>query len=150
MYLKHVKLHINEELNIMLSTYQDFINHNQRYQQLENVTYFQDVFNFLSEKMNIANMLEACKWNKSALSGCVIQLEERFPKLLKQPFNDYFIKQAIGAMIKEILAPFGYLPTDQKRMAPVKSDFFSSASTYQLDEGLRKLKLVQSWEIKKA
>ena len=133
----------------MLSTYQDFINHNPRYQQLANDTEFHNIFDFLSEKMNIVKMIEACKWNKPALSACVEDLEVKFPDLLKNPYNDYFIKQSIGAMIKVVLAPFGYVPLVPKRLSNVKSNFFTSAHTYQLDESLKKLELVQSWKIVK-
>ena len=133
----------------MLNTYQDFINHNPRYQQLESDTYFQDIFKFLSEKMTIVSMVEACKWNKPALSGCVTQLELKFPDLLKQNYNDHFIKQSIGTMIKEVLAAFGYMPLVKKRLLPVKSKYFKSAHTYQLKEKFKKLELIQSWDIVK-
>lgn len=133
----------------MLNTYQDFLNHNPRYQQLENDSYFQSVFEFLSETTNIIKMIEACKWNKPALSGCVIELEAKFPDLLKHSYNDYFIKQSVGAMIKVVLAPFGYIPLVPKRLSNVRSKFFTSAHTYQLDESQKILELVQSWKIVK-
>jgi hypothetical protein len=131
----------------MLNTFQDFINHNPRYKQLEYDNYFKSIYGFLSERINIVNMVEASKWQKPALSGCVVQLETKFPDLLKQPYNDYFIKQSVGAMIKVILAPFGYIPLVPKRLSNVKSEFFTSAHTYHLDENQKKLELVQTWEI---
>ncbi len=133
----------------MLSTYADFINHNWRYKQLENDVFFQKVFAFLSRKEIIFEMIKSIEWKKSALAGCVEQLEAVFPELMTQPYTGYFIKQAVGAMVKEVLAPFGYAPTVQRRVPPSKSKFFSSASTYRLDEETAKVKLVQQWEIVK-
>jgi len=131
----------------MLSTYQDFINHNPRYQQLKNDIYFQDIFNFLSKKENIVKMVEASKWNKPALSSCVNELESNYPELLNKDYTDYFIKQSVGAMIKVVLDPFGYVPNVQKRL-PKKSLFFTSAHTYKYDKNSARLELIQTWEIK--
>lgn len=133
----------------MLSTFQDFINHDIRYQKLESDAYFKSVFNFLSEAQNIYNMIEASKRNKPALSGCVTELEERFPDLLKQPYKDHFIKPAIGAMIKEILAPFGYTPLNPKKLSPDKNKVFNSAHVYHLEERSRELEIIPSWKIVK-
>ena len=131
----------------MLRSYSDFINHNPRYRKLENDTYFQAIFNFFSQKMNIIKMLDTCNWNKPALSGCVTPFESKFSDLLNQPFNDYFIRQAIGAMIKEILAPFGYVPFVQKGLPKDKQGLFKSAHSYTLDKGKIELELIQTWEI---
>lgn len=133
----------------MLSTYQDFINHNPRYQQIENDSYFQRVFEFLSVEENIFDMIEFCGWGKPALASCVQKLEIQFPDLLKQNYNDYFIKQSIGTMIKEVLAPFGYIPEKPKRISPTPSKFFKSAHTYECRENLMKLKLVKTYRIEK-
>jgi len=133
----------------MLSTFQDFINHDTRYQKLESDTYFQAIFHFLLEPQNIYNMIEASKRNKPALSGCVTELEERFPDLLKQPYKDHFTKPAIGAMIKEILAPFGYVPLTPKKLSSDKNKIFNSAHAYQLDESLKELKIIPIWKIVK-
>ena len=131
----------------MLSKYNDFIRHNPRYKQLEFDDYYKNVFNFLLEKPNIISMIEASKWEKPALSGCVVKLEKKFPDLLGHQYKGNFIKQSIGTMIKEVLAPFGYIPDVPKRISPVKSEFFISTHTYRLDKNLRRLELVQTWEI---
>lgn len=131
----------------MLNRYSDFVKANTRYQSLSENTDFQEIFEFLSEKDIIVKMLEATKWGKPALSGCVKELEAKFPFVLDWDDKEYFLRQAIGYMVKVVLEPFGYVPNIQKRISPPLNKVFSSATVYKFDQEKARLKLIQKWEI---
>ena len=69
---------------------------------------FEQIYSYLSEPENIWHMINSIENRKSALSGVVADLEEKFEE--KYDFDEPVKRRIIGAMIREIITDFGYRP----------------------------------------
>ncbi|NEZ46184.1 hypothetical protein FDF74_03035 [Clostridium niameyense] len=129
--------------------FDDFINKYPKYKKYAHNKYSINVFEFLSDPVNINKMLLANSKNKPALSGCISELESKFNISPDFDFNNPTVKQAIGSMVKIILTPFGYTPKAQKKMPKGSSKYFKSSTNYRFDSEKALLKIVPTFTIKK-
>lgn len=130
-----------------LNEFSDFIDYYPKYSNkyLTNVI-AKDIFDELSKLPNINQMILASNSDKPALSICISSIESKFSS--KFDFTNGFNKQAIGAMVKIILQPFGYEPIKQKKLPIGSSIYFKSASVYKLVNA-PKIRLIQKFDIEK-
>ncbi|MBY6930900.1 hypothetical protein [Clostridium botulinum] len=132
-----------------LNDFNDFLNYYPKYSsKYTSNPIAKDIFNELSTLANINKMILASNSNKPALSNCIADVESKFANQVVFDLSDNFNKQAVGAMVKIILEPFGYEPIKQKKLPVSSSRFFKSASVYQLTNS-PKIKLIQKFDIEK-
>lgn len=129
-----------------LNNFDDFLKKYPKYGKFANNSVAEQIFKTMSGLQEIQSMLLASESDKPALSACVSNLEKKYGNQSIFDFNDDFSKQAVGAMIKVILEPFGYIPIKQKRISPTVSKYFTSASVYKQLQHPR-LKIIQKLEI---
>lgn len=135
----------------MLATYDDFLSQNpncKKFTDDEDMIY---AFNFLSQDFIITQLLEASEAGRPAITPIVENIEHIFADLSKEHANtldDNFTKQAVGLMIKTILAPFGYTVWKQKDLPKnSRATKFQSASVYRYDHAApRSLRVVKRIE----
>lgn len=120
-----------------------------RYGSLVNNSTAQDIYNFLAEPEQIFKMIEESKRGKAALLGCVQEVETQFAKRRDFRLVEYFPRQAVGAMVKEIMAPFGYVPNKQKTFSQGVTKFFTSATCYDFIAEKEEQRLVQKLTVEK-
>ena len=119
----------------MKATYNDFIAQNQNCTGLEFNAVAEQIFDFLNRDENIIKMLESCDQGKTALAGCVRELEAYYKTLNMSVFDlkDKFNRTAVGRMIKTVIAPFGYEVTVKKSLGQnLNLEYFKAASCYEL------------------
>jgi len=119
----------------MLATYEDFLAQNpncKKFTDDEDMIY---AFNFLSVDYVLVQLLEASDFGRPAISPIVTNIEHIFADPSKAHVNtldDNFTKQAVGLMVKTILAPFGYTVWKQKDLPKnSRAEKFTSASVYR-------------------
>lgn len=117
----------------MKSTYIDFITENPIYTKFESDPTAQGVFELLSQDESILSMIDAAERGRPALTPCAAAVEAYGDSVPNAFFNvqSGFERTAVGCMVKTILAPFGYRPTENKRLptgTPCK--YFKSAHCY--------------------
>jgi len=119
----------------MLATFNDFIAQNpncKKFAADEDMIY---AFNFLSADYVLVQLLEASDAGRPAITPIVTNIEHIFADSSKEHTNtldDNFTKQAVGLMIKTILAPFGYTVWKQKDLPKSsRAEKFTSASVYR-------------------
>jgi hypothetical protein len=119
----------------MKATFEDFIKQNPNCKKFEHDDDMWNVFEFLSRDYIITQMVDMCEAGKPALAPVARNVENFFKDITKEHTNtldDNFTKQAVGLMIKTILAPFGYVVWKQKDLPKkIESEKFQSASVYQ-------------------
>ena len=118
----------------MKATFNDFLSENPNCSKFSGDTNAQAIFELLSLDDNIIAMVDASEAGKSALTGCVKEIESYFDNLSNPTIDlrDGFTRTAIGRMIKTILILFGYEVTVQKDLPKAtQSKYFSSASCYE-------------------
>ena len=121
----------------MLATFENFIAQNpncKKFADDEDMIY---TFNFLSVDYVLVQLLEASDFGKPAISPIVTNIEHVFADPSKEHANtldDNFTKQAVGLMVKTILAPFGYTVWKQKDLPKnSRAEKFTSASVYRFN-----------------
>lgn len=129
-------------------TFKAFIMANNRYKKLENVTGAKEVYEFLLKEENIDVMIIANNNRRAVLYGVQKELETKFDGDSDFRFQDNFIKQAVGAMTKHVLEPFGYIAR-QRELPKDESKYFRSAKHYDFDSSKAEYDLVKKLEIKK-
>jgi hypothetical protein len=119
------------------ATFNDFIKQNPNCKKFENDVTMQDIFCFLSQDDTVIKLIDTSDGGKPALAPMVADVENFFTDTTKTYANtldDNFTKQAIGLMIKTILAPFGYVVWKQKDLPKnSRATKFQSASVYRYD-----------------
>ena len=126
----------------MKATYRDFLEENKVCSGLTNNQDAKEVFEKLSKDENIILMLELSEQNQPALSACVAEIEEWHDSKVTNAFSfkntdpkGNFNKNAVGRMVKTILAPFGYVTNGRKAIAQkYESRYFSSATCYKKEK----------------
>lgn len=126
----------------------DFITSYPKYQKFSSNPIAQQIFDLLSDLANIQGMINYSKLDKPALAACISQIEANYGNQKIFDLTDDFTKQALGAMVRVILEPFGYDPIKQKELAKGSSVFVSSASVYAYKNSPR-LSLVSELSVKK-
>lgn len=118
----------------MRATLADLIANNPNCQKLRENRDAEAIFDILSRDGNIIAMIEMSDAGKPALAACIKEIERYFDKQESPTFdlNDGFPKQAVGRMVKTIIAPFGYEKHIQREL-PKKcaSKYFTSATCYR-------------------
>ena len=117
----------------MKATFNDFLAENPNCSKYDGNPDAIAIFDLLSKDENIIGMIDASEAGKPALSACVDEIEAFFSNQQNPTFflTDDFTRQAVGRMIKTILAPFGYEVTVQKDLPKaLKGKYFTSASCY--------------------
>lgn len=118
----------------MKSTFNDFIQNSPKYKKYDGNPDAIHIFdNILSLDDNIIAMIDISESGKPALCACLLDIENYYSSQVNPSFDltDNFTKQALGAMVKTVLEPFGYQPKSQKDIPrSYNAQFVTSASTY--------------------
>jgi hypothetical protein len=97
----------------------------------------QNIFEFLSRDYILIQLIDSSEAGKPAIAPVVENVEHFFSDTGKShnySLDDHFTKQAVGLMVKSILAPFGYTVWKQRDMPKkTKAEKFQSASVYRRD-----------------
>jgi len=121
----------------MKATYTDYLKQNPNCRKFEEDDDMRNIFHFLSQDFIIVQMIDMSEAGKPALAPVAVNVEHFFSDPSKKHVNsldDNFTKQAIGLMVKTVLAPFGYVVWKQKDLPKsLKSEKFQSASVYRFD-----------------
>jgi hypothetical protein len=124
-------------VSAVLATFSDFIEQNPNCKKFEDDDDMQNVFDFLSRDYILTQLIDASEAGKPALAPVAVNVEHFFSDRTKEHLNsldDDFTKQAVGRMIKTILAPFGYSVWKQKDLPKsIGATKFQSATTYRFD-----------------
>lgn len=131
------------------NSFKDFFLQYPKYNKYNDNPVAEKIFSLINELKVINLMITASEQAKPALSAIVSEIEYLCENQKIFDLSDDFTKQAVGAMIKTILEPFGYEPIKQKRLPKGSSKFFSSASVYKLNKAKQKIMLVQKLYIEK-
>jgi hypothetical protein len=131
------------------NNFKDFFLQYPKYSKYNDNPIAEKIFLLMNELQIISLMLAASEQDKPALSATVYDVEYLCKNQKVFDLSDDFTKQAVGAMIRTILDPFGYEPIKQKRLPKDSSIFFSSASVYKLNKAKQKIVLVQKLYIEK-
>ena len=119
----------------MKATFADYIKQNPNCKKFEDDDDMRNIFNFLSQDFVIVQMIDMSEAGKPALAPVAANVEHFFIDPSKEHTNsldENFTKQAIGLMVKTILAPFGYTVWKQKDLPKsFHSEKFQSASVYR-------------------
>ena len=120
---------------LLLATFDDFISQNPNHKKFEHDDDMQNIFDFLSRSYVLIQLLEASDAGKPAISPVVENIEHFFSdtnKVHENTLDDNFTKQAVGLMVKTILAPFGYEVWKQKALPKnSRAKKFQTASVYR-------------------
>lgn len=132
----------------MLATFDDFIEQNQNCKKFEDDITFQKVFDFLSWDVVLIQMIDASESGKPAITPVATNIEHFFLESKQSTLDDDFTKQAVGRMVKTILAPFGYVVDRQKNLPKnARATKFTSAAVYRFDQlAPRSMKMVKRIE----
>jgi hypothetical protein len=121
----------------MLATFNDFIAQNPNCKKFENDDDMMNIFDFLSRDYMLIQLIDASEAGKPAISPVAANVEHFFTEPNKAHLNtldDNFTKQAVGLVVKTILAPFGYTVWKQKDLPKsALAEKFQSASVYRFD-----------------
>ena len=114
--------------------YKEFFleNGNRKYIKYENSSQIEEVFKFLCKKDSIAKMISASKNDRPALEGVIEDIEKNFPVGVDFDIKgDYFLRNALGSIVKYIISDFGYEVDMQKDIH--KGSYIKSATSYKLN-----------------
>lgn len=111
---------------------------NRKYIKYENSSQIEEVFKFLCKKDSIAKMISASKNDRPALEGVIEDIEKNFPVGVDFDIKgDYFLRNALGSIVKYIISDFGYEVYIQREIN--KGTHIKSATVYKLNpEKVRK------------
>ncbi|MGE5404178.1 MAG: hypothetical protein ACM3PP_04485, partial [Candidatus Saccharibacteria bacterium] len=112
--------------------YEDFLNAYGKYSRLQDNSTAREVFELLSDLNNIQKMIWASDAGQPALSTTVVELEEKFGEQTEFDLANDLNKQAVGAMIKIILQPFGYESVKPRLLRAGLSKYFRSAPVFRM------------------
>ena len=125
----------------MKTTYNDFITQNPTWKDFDGNTDAGIVFRILSRDASIYSMIAAIAAGKPALTPCAKAVEDLLKDLpgTTMPIKRHRSRQAVGVMVKSILAPYGYKPiTDtsggaKTKPLPIESQarYFKAAAVYK-------------------
>ena len=105
---------------------------NRKYIKYENSSQIEEVFKFLCKKDSIAKMISASKNDRPALEGVIEDIEKNFPVGVDFDIKgDYFLRNALGSIVKYIISDFGYEVDMQKDIH--KGSYIKSATSYKLN-----------------
>ncbi len=130
-----------------IPTFNDFIAKNAKYKKFSNSTNAQNIFNYLRVPDNIEKMVSANNNGKPALYGVQPYIESNFAGFTDFDFNEGFVKQCVGSMVRDILSPLGFTPLLQRDLPKKESLYFKSATYYSFEENNAKCRLVKKIEI---
>ena len=106
---------------------------NRKYIKYENSSELKRVFQFLCKKDSIAKMISSCNNDRPALEGVIEDIEKNFP--VGPDFDikdDYFLRNALGSIVKYIISDFGYEVYIQREIN--KGTHIKSATVYKLNQ----------------
>ena len=130
-------------------TYDDFSRQYPRYAKFNIQQSAKELFVFLSQPEIIDRMITVNDHTElSALNGITNELSQRFS--VTKDFNlkeDLNSRQMIGAMIKFILEPFGYIALPENRVSVKNSDIFHLSMRYTFIPERQKQKLAKQYRI---
>ena len=105
-----------------------FFDRNPRFRQHAENASILDLFAFMADPANIDRMILLNDVAEMApLSAIVIELETKFEDCID--FRSLDVRQMIGTMIKDVLAPFGYEPFDRTLVR--NSRYFKVSARYR-------------------
>jgi len=118
----------------MKSTFNNFIQDSPKYKKFDGNADAIHIFNnIISKDETIIAMIDISEAGKPALCACLLDIEDYYANQTHPVFDltDNFTKQALGAMVKTVLKPFGYEPKSQKDIPrSYNAQYVTSASTY--------------------
>lgn len=125
----------------MKTTFNDFIAQNPTWKDFSGNPDAEIIFSILSRSASVDSMIAAISEGKSALSPCVMAIEnllEDMPNPAMSIERDR-TRQAVGLMVKAILAPYGYEPvrdaSGDAQTRPLldscRARYFKEAAIYQ-------------------
>jgi hypothetical protein len=118
------------------------------YQRFRPIKSFQELHDWLWKPETISKMLDAVKFQRPAIEGVVLEIEELFGDRSDLTFNDDFTKKATGMLIKYVLEHFGYISSKQKDISQGKgARWFTSGMHYEFDPSKEVFRLVTTLEI---
>lgn len=98
-----------------------------------------EVYDFLSQPEAIDRMLITNNNGKSALSGVVLELEDKFDGRNDLDLSNNIVKQMIGCMVKFVVLDFGY--ESEKQVSIGNAKYFRSATRYRFDKEKQKKRI---------
>lgn len=128
-------------------TFNEFIIKNPKYKKFLLSKNAKQLFDYLRLPDNIDKMIAANNNGKPALYGVQSYIEKNFAGYQDFDFNEGFVKQCVGSMVRDILAPLGFAPVLQRDLPKKESLYFTSAAFYEFDSNTAKCKLVRKIEI---
>ena len=98
------------------------------------------LFSFMSEPENIDKMIMTNDRGRPALEGILTAVENNFNKADFNIASDYFTRQFIGVMVRDIIKDFGYIVDrkEKNRQKNIKSKFITTATHYKYVPDLAK------------
>lgn len=132
-----------------IPSFDEFIANNPKYKKYSESKGAKDTYDYLKLVESIDKMVAANSNGKPALYGVQKHIETNLSGFSDFDFNEGFVKQCVGSMVREILAPLGYKPFLQRDLPKKESLYFTSAMNYAFDESLAKCRLVKKLEIEK-
>jgi hypothetical protein len=125
----------------MKAVFSDFITQNPTWKDFEDNQDALIVFAILSRDESIESMIKATAAGKPALTPCVMAIEDLLEDLPKptMPVEVERSRQAVGLMVKTILAAYGYVPIKNPgngaKTVPLPSEscarYFREAAVYE-------------------
>jgi hypothetical protein len=129
--------------------FDNFIKRYPRFSKFNTHQSAEKLFEFLCRPVVIDRMITINDYAElSALDGVVQDVEKLFGKT-----NDFDLekhldaRQMVGAMIKFILEPFGYVAPTENRVSVKNSKIFRLAMHYAFDPAMQKQVLVKSLSV---
>lgn len=115
--------------------YGDFIKRYPRYSKFNSQHSAEKLFEFLNQLEVIDRMIIINDYaDLSALDAVVMEIEEQFGSTLDFELEKHLdARQMVGAMIKFILEPFGYVASPENRVSVKNSKMFRLAMHYSFD-----------------
>jgi len=102
----------------------------QRFKSLFSNKTIESIFDFLSGKTQVEQMIDSTKDNRPAMESIIESLEDKFP--FNHEFNldyEYKYRQIIGSMVRFIMGHYDYFPDKPKKMK--KGHYIQSAIVYK-------------------
>jgi len=130
-------------------SFDEFIAKNPKYKKFVNSVNARNVYEYLEVPDNIEKMIASNNNGRPALYGVQAYIELNFVEFADFDFNVGFVKQCVGSMVRDIIAPLGYRPLLQRDLPKKESLYFTSATHYSFEESIAKCKLIKKIEIVK-
>lgn len=130
-----------------IPTFNEFIINNPKYKKYSESQNAERVYNYLKMPDSIDKMIAANNNGRPALYGVQSYVETNFANLADFNFNESFVKQCVGSMVRDILYPLGFKPFLQRDLPKKESLYFTSATHYAFDESIARCRLVRKLAI---